>query len=67
MGPHYDIEIRSENEGLYVASVKQLPGFRMEAPSPEDLELEVQEAIRMYLELSGRRTDGLDFSTPVRP
>jgi predicted RNase H-like HicB family nuclease len=61
MGLHYDIVIELQSGGCYVASVKQLPGFQMEGPSPNDLEIEVQEAIRVYLNAVGRPPDGLNF------
>ena len=66
MGLHYDISIEWHNEGYYVASVRQLPGFEMQGQSQDDLEMEVQETIRAYLTAIGRPPDGLDFSVTVR-
>jgi len=64
MGLHYDILIERQPEGHYIATVRQLPGIQMEGPSPDDLEIEFQEAIRIALDK--RTDDGLDFSVRVR-
>ncbi len=62
MGLHYSIRITRVEDGHYEATVRQLPEFTMEGTSPDYLEMEVEEAIRMYFMLSGRPTSGLDFS-----
>jgi predicted RNase H-like HicB family nuclease len=65
MVPKYDVVIKRDSDGCYVASVLQLPGFRLEAESTqsaEDLELEIREAIAVYLQMGGKPPDDFECS-----
>jgi len=56
---HFVIE--RDADGLYVASVPQLPGCHTQARTLEDLTGRIQEAIEVWLEAEGQPQGPLDF------
>jgi predicted RNase H-like HicB family nuclease len=70
MTTRYDVVIEWDSSGHYVASVPQLPGFRMEAEptqSPEDLDVEVREAIAVCRRMSGEPPDDFEYRSVRKP
>lgn len=57
----FDVVIERDEEGLYVASVPQLPGCHTDATSLDDLMVEIREAIELCLEVAGQPPDSLEF------
>ena len=47
MARQFDVVIERDEEGLYVASVPQLPGFNTDGASLDELMLEIREAIQL--------------------
>ena len=58
MRRQFDVVIERDSEGYYVASVPALPGCHTQARSLEQLRERIDEAIRLYLEVSGPRALG---------
>ena len=54
MKRQFDVVIERDEEGLYVASVPQLPGCHTDATSLDDLMVEIREAIELCLEVEGQ-------------
>ncbi len=61
MERHFDVVIERDEEGLYVASVPQLPGCHTQAQSLDSLMERIREAIELCLEVQGAPSGGLDF------
>ena len=61
MARHFDVVIERDEEGLYVASVPQLPGCHTDATSLDELMVEVREAIQLCLEVQGQEPTNLEF------
>ena len=60
MARQFDVVIERDEEGLYVASVPQLPGCHTDATSLDDLMVDIREAIQLCLEVEGQ-----EASTPT--
>ena len=58
---HFDVVIERDEEGLYVASVPQLPGCHTDGTSLDELMAEIREAILLCLEVEGQQPDNLEF------
>ena len=50
----FDVVIERDEEGVYVASVPQLPGCHTDATSLDELMVEIREAIVLCLEVETR-------------
>lgn len=61
MARQFDVVIEREEEGIYVASVPQLPGCHTDATSLDELMVEVREAIELCLEVEGQEPSNLEF------
>ncbi|MBL8177304.1 MAG: type II toxin-antitoxin system HicB family antitoxin [Bryobacterales bacterium] len=61
MARQFDVVIERDEEGMYVASVPQLPGCHTDAASLDDLMAEIREAIELCLEVQGREPVPLEF------
>ena len=61
MARQFDVVIERDEEGVYVASVPQLPGCHTDATSLDELMVEIREAIQLCLELEGQAPDNLEF------
>ena len=57
----FDVVIERDEEGMYVASVPQLPGCHTDATSIDDLMVEIREAIELYLQAEGQEPSNLEF------
>ena len=58
---HFDVVIERDEEGLYVASVPQLPGCHTDATSLDELMRDIREAIELCLEVDGQQSPNLEF------
>jgi predicted RNase H-like HicB family nuclease len=61
MARQFDVVIQRDEEGMYVASVPQLPGCHTDASSLDELMVEIREAIELCLEVEGKEPDDLEF------
>jgi len=61
MARQFDVVIERDEEGVYVASVPQLPGCHTDATSLDDLMVEIREAIELCLEVEGQEPSNLEF------
>ena len=61
MARQFDVVIERDEEGLYVASVPQLPGCHTDATSLDELMVEVRDAILLCLEVQGEEQTNLEF------
>jgi predicted RNase H-like HicB family nuclease len=61
MARQFDVVIERDEEGMYVASVPQLPGCHTDAASLDELMMEIREAIELCLEVKGQEPDHLEF------
>jgi predicted RNase H-like HicB family nuclease len=61
MARQFDVVIERDEEGMYVASVPQLPGCHTDASSLDELMTEIREAIELCLEVQGREPVPLEF------
>jgi len=50
----FDVVIRKDEDGYYVATVPELPGCHTQARSLEELEPRIEEAVALYLDAGGR-------------
>lgn len=57
----FDVVIERDEEGMYVASVPQLPGCHTDAASLDELMAEIHEALALCLEAQGRAPAPLEF------
>jgi predicted RNase H-like HicB family nuclease len=56
----FDVVIRKDQDGYFVASVPSLPGCHTQARSLEELEPRIEEAVALCLDAGGREAAGLD-------
>ena len=61
MAFQFDVVIEQDEEGVYVASVPQLPGCHTDGTSLDELMVEIREAIELCLEVQGREPNNLEF------
>ncbi|MBM3793484.1 MAG: type II toxin-antitoxin system HicB family antitoxin [Acidobacteria bacterium] len=61
MARQFDVVIERDEEGVYVASVPQLPGCHTDSTSLDDLMVEIREAIELCLDAQGKKPCALDF------
>ena len=61
MNNEYHFVTERDADGLYVASVPQLPGCHTQARTLEELAERIQEAIELWLEAEGQPQEPLDF------
>ena len=61
MTRQFDVVIERDEEGVYVASVPQLPGCHTDATSLDELMVEIREAIELCLEVEGHEPGNLEF------
>lgn len=61
MARQFDVVIERDEEGLYVASVPQLPGCHTDGTSLDELMVEIREAIELCLEVQGEQPINLEF------
>lgn len=61
MAHQFDVLIEGDEEGMYVASVPQLPGCHTDAASLDEFMVEIREAIELWLEVEGREPAPLEF------
>jgi len=61
MARQFDVVIERDEEGLYVASVPQLPGCHTDGTSLDELMVEIREAIELCLDVQGEQPVNLEF------
>ena len=61
MARQFDVVIERDEEGMYVASVPQLPGCHTDGTSLDELMVEIREAIELCLEVEGEQPVNLEF------
>jgi len=61
MERQFDVVIERDEEGMYVASVPQLPGCHTQAGSLDEVTERIREAIRLCLEVQGAPAQTLEF------
>jgi predicted RNase H-like HicB family nuclease len=54
----FEVVVRRDEDGYYVATVPDLPGCHTQAKSLDDLMSRIKEAILLYLETEGCSTVG---------
>ncbi len=61
MSRQFDVVIERDEEGMYVASVPQLPGSHTDAESLDDLMVGIREAIELCLDVQSAKPPNLEF------
>ena len=61
MDRDFNVLVERDSEGYYVASVASLPGCHTQARSLDTLMERIREAIELYLEVEGSKSEPLDF------
>lgn len=61
MQRQFDVVIERDEEGLYVASVPQLPGCHTQAASLDQVMERIREAIALCLDVEGAPEQNLEF------
>ena len=54
----FSVLVERDEDGYYIASVSELPGCHTQARTLDELTSRVKEAIELYLETEGLKTDG---------
>ncbi len=57
----FDVVIERDEEGMYVASVPQLPGCHTDGTSLDELMVDIREAIELCLDAQGEQPVNLEF------
>ena len=57
----FDVVIERDSEGLYVASVPQIPACHTQARSLDEVTERIREAIELCLEVEGAPRNELEF------
>ncbi|HUI39920.1 MAG TPA: type II toxin-antitoxin system HicB family antitoxin [Methanothrix sp.] len=53
----FDVVVRRDEDGYYVATVPELPGCHTQAKSLDELISRIKEAISLYIETEGCNTE----------
>jgi predicted RNase H-like HicB family nuclease len=61
MARQFDVVIERDEEGVYVASVPQLPGCHTDGTSLDELMEGIREALELCLEVEGQEPSNLEF------
>jgi predicted RNase H-like HicB family nuclease len=61
MERQFDVVIERDEDGIYVASVPQLPGCHTQAHSLDEVAPRIREAIELWLEVEGTPAQSLEF------
>ena len=61
MQRQFDVVIERDEEGVYVASVPQLPGCHTQGRSLDEVTARIREAIELCLEVEGAPVSSLEF------
>jgi predicted RNase H-like HicB family nuclease len=61
MQRQFDVVIKRDEEGYYIASVPQLPGCHTHAKSLDEVTSRIREAIELCLEVGGAPESSLEF------
>lgn len=54
----FSVVVERDEDGYYIASVPELPGCHTQARTLDELTGRVKEAIELYLETEGTKTEG---------
>lgn len=57
----FDVVVKQDSEGMYVASVPALRGCHTQAKSLDELMVRIKEAIELCLDVAGEDVENLDF------
>jgi predicted RNase H-like HicB family nuclease len=57
----FDVLIERDEEGLYIASVPQVPGCHTQARSLDEVMHRIREALELCLEVDGAPEQSLEF------
>jgi predicted RNase H-like HicB family nuclease len=58
MSVKFSVLVERDEDGYYIASVPELPGCHTQARTLDELTGRVKEAIELYLETEGTKTEG---------
>jgi predicted RNase H-like HicB family nuclease len=58
MSVKFSVLVERDEDGYYIASVPELPGCYTQARTLDELTGRVREAIELYLETEGTKTEG---------
>jgi predicted RNase H-like HicB family nuclease len=58
MSVKFGVLVERDEDGYYIASVPELPGCHTQARTLDELTSRVKEAIELYLETEGTKTEG---------
>lgn len=61
MERHFDVVIERDDDGMYVASVPQLPGCHTQGRSLDEVMARIREAVELCLEVEGVPSQTLEF------
>jgi predicted RNase H-like HicB family nuclease len=61
MARQFDVIVKRDSAGWFVASVPVLPGCHTQAKSLDKLMIRIREAIELCLGIEGKDIEGLDF------
>ena len=54
----FSVVIERDEDGVYVASIPELPGCHTQANTLDDLMVRIREAVELYLEVEGAVAEG---------
>jgi predicted RNase H-like HicB family nuclease len=58
MSVRFSVLVERDEDGYYIASVPELPGCHTQARTLDEMTGRVKEAIELYLETEGTKTEG---------